>query len=629
MKKKNILLGILLSSASVALLASCGTKKPVNTSTDPVTSTPVVTTTDGPVTSTPVTDPVTSIPVTDPVTSTPVTDPVTSTPTTDPITTVVEREVSEDVFYNYFGSYEDSFSKLNIKFNYIDDDLFDYYEGTIEIADNMALDTYSENGSDVKEKVFYNYLDYDNGENEIGIEEIGYNGSKWDAVKQSYSLDYNDARRYVYIPYFDYVDFTYDETSGSYVCDAINYVGYKFEQVSIQFEDDKLVSFSYTYSETSYSTQISCEVVEENTVTVENYGINKITPAVFSSYFNTNGLDGLNLTIDYNSTGSDLFTGTLKIANDTIYDEYDDNGKYFAVIQDFDTSEEEFILLEAYGDSEGFGFLRSGTKNVYELAEYIFLMNFGFSSEIYHDVTNRYERYDDVKIAGKTYSNIYVEFYDDKLVSFGYTSQTSNGPAILTCNVYDVGETEIESPFPGLVSKETFNDYFGLTPEGLEKLNITLNYSAKSSVVNYEGTIEYADGLRLDTYVKNNTNNIIELFYITSISDSVKYDYYVYSNSWSQKYTETNSFDYFMANVMCMPIIDFSELTYNSETGAYEAESIHVSDMLGDITDISIKFNNNKLVSYECTYKWYGNVTTFEITVSNIGTTVVVDPRTE
>ena len=67
MKKKNILLGILLSGATIFSLASCGTKKPANTTSDPVTSTPIVTT-DNPVTSTPVTEPVTG-PVTTPTTT--------------------------------------------------------------------------------------------------------------------------------------------------------------------------------------------------------------------------------------------------------------------------------------------------------------------------------------------------------------------------------------------------------------------------------------------------------------------------------------------------------------------------------------------------------------------------------
>ena len=87
MKKKNILLGILLSGVAISL-ASCGEKKPTS---EPVTSTPVVTTTDDPITSTPTTDPVTSTPVTDPVTSTPVTDPTTSTPDEDTVNVTFNR----------------------------------------------------------------------------------------------------------------------------------------------------------------------------------------------------------------------------------------------------------------------------------------------------------------------------------------------------------------------------------------------------------------------------------------------------------------------------------------------------------------------------------------------------------
>ena len=77
--RKNILFGLLLSGA-VLSLASCGEKKPADTtSVEP--STPVTDSTTGstdPVTSTPVTDPITSTPVTDPITS----DPITSVPTT-------------------------------------------------------------------------------------------------------------------------------------------------------------------------------------------------------------------------------------------------------------------------------------------------------------------------------------------------------------------------------------------------------------------------------------------------------------------------------------------------------------------------------------------------------------------
>ena len=65
MKKKTIIINLLTGFAVVSALASCGTKKPTSTSTDPVTSVP---------TSTPVTEPVTSVP--------------TSTPTIVPTSTI-------------------------------------------------------------------------------------------------------------------------------------------------------------------------------------------------------------------------------------------------------------------------------------------------------------------------------------------------------------------------------------------------------------------------------------------------------------------------------------------------------------------------------------------------------------
>ena len=102
MKKKKLL----MLAVVPFLLASCTlSKKPVDTGsstidTTPTSSDPASIVTSTPITVVPTSDPVTSTPVTDPVTSQPITDPVTSTSITDITTTTT------DVEFEYTGYYQ-------------------------------------------------------------------------------------------------------------------------------------------------------------------------------------------------------------------------------------------------------------------------------------------------------------------------------------------------------------------------------------------------------------------------------------------------------------------------------------------------------------------------------------------
>ena len=76
---------------------------------------------------------------------------------------------------------------------------------------------------------------------------------------------------------------------------------------------------------------------------------------------------------------------------------------------------------------------------------------------------------------------------------------------------------------------------------------------------------------------------------------------------------------------MYLPKIDFLSLTYNNENGTYDAETI-TTDVC-ELTDVSIKFENNVLVSFEYTRSLYGSKSRFVFEVSKVGETTVVDPR--
>ena len=85
-------------------------------------------------------------------------------------------------------------------------------------------------------------------------------------------------------------------------------------------------------------------------------------------------------------------------------------------------------------------------------------------------------------------------------------------------------------------------------------------------------------------------------------------------------------------NVYYIPVLDFSKLTYNSETKSYEATNIEVNGFIYD--SVSIKFKDRKLASYTIVgknkYVVDGETSYVDYTISAkaayVGETTVVNP---
>ena len=621
MKKKTFFLSLFTGALALAALASCNVKSKDNKTNTNTWTRPVTTDTG--------TTPVTT--GTTPVTTG--TTPVT-TFTIPVITTNVENnKVTEEVFNSYFGSYEDSLDKLNISYTYKETGGPVYAEGEFKLADHLILNDFKSD-DDIPKRLF-NQFGLNADSNKVNV--IASNktaDSEWgELVESEKSIGvYKD---FVYLPLFNFDDFIYNENKGTYDVEHQDGDEVEYADISIKFVNNKLVSWNYVTIIGLMRLDVSCKVTQIGGVEIQNPTACAVSEDTFKSYFGSDldVLKKMNLTVNYNErSNSGAYEGTMEVANQMAMDTFDgdsSDGKVFFYFDDYDSSSDKLYISSTEGDLSGENWesLYDSSISMRQFKDRLYLPIFDINDFTYSEVTGLYTA-SSITVDEVVYNNVSIRFINDELYSYSYGFVDDTYVSNITCKITDIGNTSVTNPCPTVVTKRTFDKYFGMTSNDLENLNITLEYSAISSTVSYDGTIQYADGLRLDTYVKKTATTsveMIEMFYIKSISDNVKYDYYVYQTSWSQKYTETNSFNVFMANVMCMPLLDFSKLTYNEETGAYEAASIDTS-YAGTITNISIKFNNNKLVSYECTYKWYGNVTTFTINVSKIGETTVVDP---
>ena len=532
-------------------------------------------------------------------------------------------EVTKDTFNKYFGSY-DSLKNMNLTINYKDSTSYGTYEGTIEIADSMVLDTFESEGD--SGKVFYEILDYNPSDEKILCNNFDYNVSEetW-SLTFDYNLHISTAKNYYYIPIFNIDDFTYSKEDNIYTADSIQIDDRLYENISIRFLNDLLCSYSYELTEDYVKSTISCYITDIDDTEVENPCPNVVTEETFNSYFGSyDSLKNMNLTINYKDSASHYGTyeGTIEIADGMAIDTYTNNldsGKVYYNFIDYDSKEDILYFNKANFDGENWTDLIDDNSTIAKYKNNFYLPVFDISD---FDYSNGYFVASSIKVGDLVYNNVKIKFKDQKLESYSYDLiENSISESSVTCSISNIDETEVENPCPTITTERAFNKFFHMTPEDLEKLNITLAYSYGI----YSGIIQYDDGIRLDSYLRNDSTRMLEAYYINSIGDNVSYSYYIYESSWSTVNNETNSFDYFMANIMYLPIFSFDELTYNPETSAYEAELIKADS--GDLTNVSIKFVDNRLVSYGFTRKLFGKLETFEVYVGNIGTTVILDPR--
>ena len=159
---------------------------------------------------------------------------------------------------------------------------------------------------------------------------------------------------------------------------------------------------------------------------------------------------------------------------------------------------------------------------------------------------------------------------------------------------------------------------------------MTLNYRCKN-INTYEGVLEIAGTEVRDTYTINGKGEYFDYHWMEDLGETVKYYNYYYDSNfekWVADGYDSNNNAYQLATqALYIPILDFSKLTYNNETHCYEGTNFTVNDYT--YSSVSIKFEDEVLKSYDVSYTKSGVNTSYSITVSKIGETIVENPISE
>ena len=438
MRKKHLLLSLIIGALSIGALASCGKKKN-DDKKDTTTSENTLT---GPFVDTRTSTQTSTSTSTSTQTST-----STSTETSTTTEVVDKNVVDENVFNSYFGSYDEALSKLNIKFSYIDSGNGETYRGTIEIANNTALDTYKEDSTDDIAKTYYKYIDYDYEEDTLKDIESSYYDGSWDDPIE-YSASYERQAKYLYLPIVDFADFVYNEETKSYEAEEIEISYGKYKDLSIKFEEDKLLSFSYDFLQSGNLDKIDVEVLQIGGVEIANPIYNLTTNNIFNDYFNMTKeeLENLNITLNY-MTG--MYTGTIEVNNGLRIDTYKRSFDQKEILEAYyiDEVSPESVKFHYYVYSDGewserYDFTYS--LDTY-LLDIMYLPKIDFDDLTYNPETKSYEAAS-VTISHSpsdiTITDVSIKFEDFVLASYKYSS----GSSTFTIIVSNVGTTEIEDP---------------------------------------------------------------------------------------------------------------------------------------------------------------------------------------
>ncbi len=245
------------------------------------------------------------------------------------------------------------------------------------------------------------------------------------------------------------------------------------------------------------------------------------------------------------------------------------------------------------------------------------------------------------------YLNVKIKFEDNKPVCYSYTFNVYNSSEELTRSwdivetFTNVGSTKVECPVETKyeVDKTTFDKYFDVDSlEELNKLNLSIEYDYADDYTTKKGTI-IVDGCEASELYLKDSHFAYNDFHIIEPSNSeVKHTLYRYLkdyDNWAEVTYGLGDVYGLTLNLYYIPVLDFSKLTYNSETQSYEATNIEVNGFIYD--SVSIKFKDRKPVSYTIAgknkYVVDGETSYVDYTISakayNVGTTIVVNPISE
>ncbi len=560
--------------------------------------------------------------------------------------------VNEETFNKYFNITNETLDDLNLTINY--DNMFNgvSFTGTVKFNGKVWNDSYYCSGDYYFDSFLINKIEEDT----MYVDYTCYSAEDgWDSLDNSdYSLkSFIDYR--LYLVNLGRNSFEYDVTTNSYVASSVTKDGKTYSNVKIKFEDNKLVSFEYRTSNNIISATVE-DVDATEVKYVKEYFVDEKT---FNSYFNVMdvvALNELNYTAHYEyayTVGGDYSASAdIKTENGLFLVDYKTDSSSFKYYYEtfVDLEKGGYIFFDKYtldvtewlkDDRKNFSSWAFLSQNAY------LLTGMDFSNFTFDPITMMYVTENIDAGSNQHYLNVKIKFEDNKPVCYSYTFNVYNSSEELTRSwdivetFTNVGSTKVECPVETKyeVDKTTFDKYFDVDSlEELNKLNLSIEYDYADDYTTKKGTI-IVDGCEASELYLKDSHFAYNDFHIIEPSNSeVKHTLYRYLkdyDNWAEVTYGLGDVYGLTLNLYYIPVLDFSKLTYNSETQSYEATNIEVNGFIYD--SVSIKFKDRKPVSYTIAgknkYVVDGETSYVDYTISakayNVGTTIVVNPISE
>ena len=315
----------------------------------------------------------------------------------------------------------------------------------------MILDSWDDIRNSLKGNAFFNIIAYEEKSNSYHFDASYFYEDEDDEFGPMLHRFEHASFFYTYffLPRFDIEDFEYDVSTGKYTAYDTKVDSNLYENVIIEFNDDKLVSVSYYDVETEQEITVQISNVGETEVTSPHpYEVSSYT---FDKYFGLTEetFDNLNITLDYEYS---IYKGKIEYDNGLRLDTYvrTDLGNEIIEIFYIDEISTDSIKYNYYvyeNGSWGQNYSHTYNFNVF-VRDLMLLPKMSFSSLEFNEESLMYE-IDEIGSPSSSgtvvLSNVKIKFEDGKLVyyTFEYLDNT------YVVNVSNVGTTTVTDPLAG------------------------------------------------------------------------------------------------------------------------------------------------------------------------------------
>ena len=554
--------------------------------------------------------------------------------------------VNNETFDSYFNITAEEFDKLNLSINYTDtytddDENTIKYVGTVKFNGSIMNDHYTKNGKERFSSFIFTDIDVEDGD--VWLDYCTYTEEDgWKDDTDSYSTVRSLLDSRLYLINISKSSLEFDVATDSYKASEIDMGDKVYHNVEIKFNKGKLVSLKYSTD----TDVISLEVSEiEDATTLKYAGDYIVDGTTFNSYYaitDINALSALNYTASYSYSGEYSGSATIKANNGKfLVDSQTASGyesKYF--YRTYESSDADKVAFNGYTFSVNYSEWVKNRDTIMEFYWDVFFRSelhmfavsgLDFGDFTFNFDTMMYEADEIVVNENTTFTNVKIEFKNNKPSSFSYTSVGNSGTYNYQETFTNVGTTELVDPIGTdyEVGKSTFDKYFGINDyDKIADLNLTLEYSSGDGVHNpIEGTMEISNYNTMDTYT-GIMGNHKDFHTIEKDEDKVIYYTYEYDSStkWPTTPNYSDKFDVITlaTEYLYLPVLDFSQLSYNATTKCYEGTNITVNGYT--YSSISIKFEDGILKSYDISFTKGTATHVISATVSKVGSTEIDSP---